>query len=97
MNFMAYGLPVLALVKPGSEVARIVEQSGGGWVVDSGNPALFPRKLAALIERPDEIRARAAAALRYAQDHFSVSTFTEHFESVLREVVPPTQEPGCYS
>ncbi|MCA1703927.1 MAG: glycosyltransferase family 4 protein, partial [Actinobacteria bacterium] len=36
MNFMMYGLPVLAAVNPDSEVARIVEKSGGGWVVDSG-------------------------------------------------------------
>ena len=46
MNFMAYGLPVLAAVNPGGEVARIVERAGAGWVVDSSQPDVFPRKLA---------------------------------------------------
>jgi len=94
MNFMAYGLPVLAAVKPGSEVASIVEQSGGGWVVDSSDPASFPRKLAELLERPDEVQARSTAALRYAEQHFTVYNFADRFEAALREVVPPTQEPG---
>jgi len=92
MNFMAYGLPILAAVKPGSEVADIVQQSGGGWVVDSSDPASFPRQVAELLGRPDEVQARAASALRYAQRHFSVSTFAERFEAVLREVVPYTHD-----
>ena len=39
MNFMMYGLPMVASVDPGSEVARIVRTSGGGWVVDNGESA----------------------------------------------------------
>ena len=42
MNYMAYGLPVLAVVRPGSEVARLIEESGAGWVVDSSRPERFP-------------------------------------------------------
>ena len=37
MNFMAYGLPILAAVNPAGEVARLVSESGAGWVVDSSN------------------------------------------------------------
>ena len=32
MNYMAYGVPEVAAVEPGSEVARIIESSGAGWV-----------------------------------------------------------------
>ena len=42
MNFMAYGLPVIAAVNPGGEVARIVRESGGGWVADSSGPGPVP-------------------------------------------------------
>ena len=88
MNFMVYGLPVLAAVNPGSEVARIIEQSGGGWVVDSSRPELFPLKLAELRARPGEVLQRGRAAARYAGARFTAATFAERFEAVLREVVP---------
>jgi colanic acid biosynthesis glycosyl transferase WcaI len=51
MNFMAYGLPVLAAVNPRGEVARIVRDSGAGWVVDSSDPDAFPREVARLGDR----------------------------------------------
>jgi colanic acid biosynthesis glycosyl transferase WcaI len=86
MNFMMYGLPVLAAVKPGSEVAHIIERSGGGWVVDSSQADLFPRKVAELLDRPDEVRERALAAIRYAREHFSPAAFVDRFESLLTEV-----------
>jgi glycosyltransferase involved in cell wall biosynthesis len=86
MNFMMYGLPVLAAVKPGSEVAHIIERSGGGWVVDSSQADLFPRKVAELLDRPDEVQERALAAIRYAREHFSPAAFVDRFESLLTEV-----------
>ena len=63
MNFMMYGLPVLAAVNPDSEVVSIVEKSGGGWVVDSGAPDTFPAKLvdlAATSPRPGTTSRTAA-------------------------------------
>ena len=87
MNFMMYGLPVLAAVNPGSEVARIVEQSGGGWVVDSSRPEVFPHKIAELLSRPEEVHERGRAAAEYAAEHFTVSAFADRFETVLLEVV----------
>lgn len=87
MNMMMYGLPVLAAVNPGSAVARIVQRSGGGWVVDSGRPELFPRKIAELLRRPADVEQRGRAAARYAAEHFTVSTFAERFEAILGEVV----------
>lgn len=86
MNFMAYGLPVLAAVNPGGEVARIVSESGGGWVVDSSDPAAFPREAARLRETPEEVRRHGAAARRYAEAHFTQHGFVERFERTLAEV-----------
>ena len=86
MNFMMYGLPVLAAVNPGCEVARIVEASAGGWVVDSSRPELFPQKVAELLDRPGEVQERGRAAARYAEQHFAVSAFADRFEDVLRGI-----------
>jgi colanic acid biosynthesis glycosyl transferase WcaI len=86
MNFMAYGLPVLAAVNPSGEVARIVEQADAGWVVDSSDPDSFPRKLAEILRAPAEITARGRAAYQYAQRHFTQAGFAERFDDSLAVV-----------
>jgi colanic acid biosynthesis glycosyl transferase WcaI len=87
MNFMAYGLPVLAAVNPSGEVARIVEQAEAGWVADSSDPDSFPRKLAEILGSPAEITARGRAAYQYAQRHFTQAAFAERFDDSLTQVV----------
>jgi colanic acid biosynthesis glycosyl transferase WcaI len=86
MNFMMYGLPVLAAINPAGEVARIVRDSGAGWVVDSSDPEAFPTELARLAQAPGEVRERAAASRRYAEQHFAQEAFAERFERVLESV-----------
>ncbi|MFN2445110.1 MAG: glycosyltransferase family 4 protein [Vicinamibacterales bacterium] len=86
MNFMIYGLPILAAVNPASEIAQIVERSGAGWVVDSSRPELFPQTLQELLARPGEVQERGRTAARYAAEHFTESTFAERFDAALAEV-----------
>lgn len=86
MNFMAYGLPILAAVNPTGEVARIVREAGAGWVVDSSDPEAFPRQLGRLSAAGAEIRERGAAARQYAEQHFVQEVFAERFEKVLAGV-----------
>lgn len=86
MNFMMYGLPVVASVDPGSEVARIVTDSGGGWVVDNGDLSVFARAVNEIASKPDEIARRAAAAREYADRNFNVKAFAAHFDAVLADV-----------
>jgi len=87
MNFMAYGLPVLAAVNPEGEVGRIVLRAGAGWVVDSSKPETFPQKLAEILRSPEEIESRGRAAYEYAQRNFTQSGFAELFDESLSEVV----------
>jgi colanic acid biosynthesis glycosyl transferase WcaI len=89
MNFMAYGLPIVASVDPRSEVARIVEASSGGWVVDNSDPATFARALQEIASSGDEIPRRAAAAREYAAKNFSVQAFAQSFDQVLDQVAGP--------
>lgn len=87
MNFMAYGLPILAAVNPRGEVARIVREADAGWVVDSSNPGLFPAKLLELVRERQDIEPRGRAALSYALQHFTQDRFAEAFEQELLNVV----------
>jgi colanic acid biosynthesis glycosyl transferase WcaI len=86
MNFMAYGLPVLAAVNPVGEVARIVRESGAGWVVDSSDPESFPRELARLSQRRQEISEVGGRAAAYAAEHFTQAGFAARFERTLQQV-----------
>jgi colanic acid biosynthesis glycosyl transferase WcaI len=86
MNFMMYGLPVLAAVNPGGEVARIVRDSAAGWVVDSSDPEAFPLELGRLAKAAEEVRERAASSRLYAERHFAQEAFAERFERVLESV-----------
>ena len=94
MNFMAYGLPVLAAVNPSSEVARIVRDAGAGWVVNSAEPNSFPAEVARLSEVPEEVGERAAASRAFAEQHFTRERFAEHFDRLLRDVVTERRPAG---
>ncbi len=94
MNFMAYRLPILAAVNPSGEVARIVTESGGGWVVDSSDPNAFPRQVARLLYARSELAARAADARRYAETHFTQAGFAARFEQTLAAAVSEAEGEG---
>ena len=83
MNFMAYGLPILAAVDPGGEVARIIREANAGWVVNSRDLESFPREVARIEHSRDELRERAVNARRYAAEHFTPEGFAARFEQVL--------------
>ena len=83
MNFMGYGIPTVASVREGSEVARIVRESGGGWVTDSADTGQVARKLADVLQDDGARRECGGAALRFARQHFSAEHVAERFEATL--------------
>lgn len=83
MNFMAYGLPVIAAVNPGSEVAHIVRTSGAGWIVDSSDPGALPRTIAAIDADREDVARRGALAQSYADEHFTQDGFSHRFAASL--------------
>jgi colanic acid biosynthesis glycosyl transferase WcaI len=87
MNYLAYGLPVIAAANPASEVARLIREADAGWVVDSSDPEQFPRTVVEALSDRAELRRRAQSGLEFARIHFSQEAFAERFETLLREVV----------
>lgn len=87
MNFMAYGLPVIGVVDPASEVARVVEQAQAGWIVDSADPDAFPTLLAEILGNQAILASRGAASRAFAAAHFLEDGFTTRFETMLERVV----------
>jgi colanic acid biosynthesis glycosyl transferase WcaI len=86
MNFMAYGLPIVAAVNPVGEVARLVEEAGAGWIADSSDPDALPRVIADAHANPAELKRRGLASRAFAERRFSLRTFGDSFDSVLRSL-----------
>jgi colanic acid biosynthesis glycosyl transferase WcaI len=86
MNFMAYGLPIVAAVHPDGETASLVEKAEAGWVADSSKPDLFPQTVVSALDDRDDLRTKARAARSYAEENFSPRAFGGSFDSLLRRV-----------
>lgn len=84
MTFMARSVPVVASCRRTSEVAHILERSGGGWVTTL--PTLGAALAAALWD-PAEIMRRGEAARRFAEEWFRPESMVASFEEILNEVV----------
>lgn len=72
-SYLASGRPILAAVTAGGEAAELVRRSGGGVVVDAGEPAAILAALRGLIDDPDlggrlGTAGRAFADLELAAD-----------------------------
>jgi colanic acid biosynthesis glycosyl transferase WcaI len=86
MNFMAYGLPIVAAANPAGETARLVEKADAGWVADSSVPDLFPQTVISAIADPNDLQRKAQAARAYAEESFSRQAFAGSFDRLLRKV-----------
>ena len=87
MNYYACGIPVVASVRPDSEIARLVRESGGGWVSDAKDPSDFARVVRRVLKEPRELELRSAAALKYARAEFRPSETARRAARVLAEVI----------
>lgn len=87
MNFMAYGIPIVASVRANSEVARIITESGGGWVTDSADTRELAAKLSQVLADSVGLRERGEAALTFARRNFAPELIAERFDSTLSETV----------
>jgi colanic acid biosynthesis glycosyl transferase WcaI len=87
MNYMAYGLPVIASVRPDSETAKIVEESGAGWVTDAADPARFAVTASRALADERELPRAGTAASEFAEQHFKPISVAERFDTLLRDLV----------
>jgi colanic acid biosynthesis glycosyl transferase WcaI len=97
MNFMAYGLPVLAAVRPDSEVAGIIEGANAGWVVDSADPAALPRTGAEVLADVGELSRRGRNGEAFAARNFDPAGTAEQWDDVLDEAIGRTAAYASYA
>lgn len=90
MNLMGQGVPVLACVRPESEVARLVARAGAGWVVSPDDQQGFDRALAEALDDPAEAHRRGRAGHAFACAHFRVDDCALSFEDLLLGACAPS-------
>jgi colanic acid biosynthesis glycosyl transferase WcaI len=83
MNYMAYGIPVIASVNPLSETARIVRESGAGWVTDAAEPSAFAARASELLRDRRALHEAGRAGHAYARANFAPPQVAKRFERVL--------------
>jgi colanic acid biosynthesis glycosyl transferase WcaI len=86
MNLMSRGVPVLASVNPQSEIARIVHQSGAGWVIDAADPQAFPSALRGILADQAELERRGQAGLEFARRNFSPEAVATRFDELIHNL-----------
>lgn len=75
ISYMLAGRPVLALAAKGSDLATVVEESGGGLVIDPDDPCLLARSIQEVASMPRTRRdAMGVSARDYANSHFTAET-----------------------
>jgi hypothetical protein len=70
-----------------SETARIVKESGAGWVTNAETPSEFASVAAAKLKEPDALRAAGRAGFAYAAENFRPGAVAAKFDALLTDVV----------
>ena len=88
-NIMAAGRPVLAIVEPGSEIARMVEEEGAGWVVPPGEAAAAGTEDPVAGRRPPYLVACQAAARHAAETTYSLHSVLHSYQELIHRLQCP--------
>ena len=83
MNYLARGLPVVALAQPGSELERVVFDSGCGWALGNSNLDKFGAATGEILSDRSELASRAVAGREFARKQLTPEAVAEKFVAVF--------------
>jgi colanic acid biosynthesis glycosyl transferase WcaI len=83
---LAAGRPVLAAIDPGTEVPRILAESGGGASVPPDDPAAFGDALERMATDPDARQRMAVAGRRWVEQAASPAAVARAYANLIVEL-----------
>ncbi|HUH97910.1 MAG TPA: glycosyltransferase family 4 protein, partial [Anaerolineales bacterium] len=93
LSYMLASRPVFAWAVPDSEIARIILESGCGWVIPPGDPEKLSKQIVEIAALPrQELRQRGEAGRDFARRHYSKSA---NLSKVI-EILEKTSGKGRY-
>ena len=85
-SILAVGRPLIASVDEGSEIQRVLEESGAGIAVPPEDPEQFTKAIRRLLDAPDEARRMGEAGRRFVAGWASPSAVARSYEELFEEL-----------
>jgi colanic acid biosynthesis glycosyl transferase WcaI len=85
-RIMGAGKPVLAMTVPGSDLATLVGDAGGGVVVSAADPAAIARAIREAAATPEACRAMGEAGRAHVEAHYSRRALTARYNALVNEL-----------
>ncbi len=82
-NILAVGKPILAMTETGSELARVVQDEGVGWVVPPGDPEILAETVMEIFNEREKLFEMGRAARRAALQKYSLDTAIDKYRHEL--------------
>jgi len=92
-RIMGAAKPVLTITAEGSDLERLVVESGGGLVVRNGNPAALARAIREAAADPARLRAMGEAGRAHVAAHYDRRVATGRYAQVLAEAIDGPRRP----
>lgn len=83
-SVLAAGRALLAAIDPGTEIPRLLSESGGGVAVAPDNPAAFIGALREMLADRDRLAAMGRGGREWVERHVSPSGVASAYESLFR-------------
>jgi colanic acid biosynthesis glycosyl transferase WcaI len=85
-SILAVGRPLVASVDEGSEIQRVVEQSGAGIAVPPEDPEQFTKAIRRLLDAPDDARRMGEAGREFVEGLASPAAVARSYEELFQEL-----------
>lgn len=81
-TFLSAGRPLISVMAPGADIARLVAETGCGWNVTGGEE--LARLVRYLVDHSDELARRGQQGRRVYEERFRRSTIIEEYARVMQ-------------
>lgn len=85
LTCLCAGRPILAAIPKGNLAARIIQNSGAGFVTDPNDYIGFVQKAQLLLDEPELCQTMGDSARKWADEKFELGKITDQFEHVLKQ------------
>jgi glycosyltransferase involved in cell wall biosynthesis len=86
LTYLGLGVPVLAIIEPESELARMIESEGLGFVVGQRDSHAIASRLTEIAASPDRLTAMSARARSYYEKVMSTEARLNQWAALINEL-----------
>ena len=86
LTYLGLGVPLLAIIEPESELARMIEKEGLGFVIGQRDSAAIAARLAEVAASTDELPAMRRRAQMYYDKVMSSNARLDQWSALLKEL-----------